>query len=186
LTQEAFDRFLACLDSDRDAAGAKYLEIRHNLTRFFEWRGCPFPEDHADEAITRAARRIGAGEQVREAAGYVVGIARMLLLEIQRDREKQRRIAAEIRPSETPSDTSATLERRAHCLTRCLDKLSPGDRDLILSYYQGDKSAKIRNRKQLTERLQLAVNTVRMRALRIRQLLQGCMRSCLEAARTEL
>ena len=39
---------LACLADDRETAGEKYLEIRRNLIRFFEWRGCPFPEDHAD------------------------------------------------------------------------------------------------------------------------------------------
>jgi hypothetical protein len=53
LTQEAFDKLLLSFGNDRDSGGQKYLEIRSNLTRFFEWRGCPFPEDHADETINR-------------------------------------------------------------------------------------------------------------------------------------
>jgi DNA-directed RNA polymerase specialized sigma24 family protein len=186
LTQEAFDRFLACLDSDRDAAGAKYLDIRHNLVRFFEWRGCPFPEDHADEAMTRAARRIGEGEQVREAASYVVGVARLLLLEIYKAQAKRQYVLSHVDPPRVSADATDRLEQRANCLRRCLDKLSPEHRDLILTYYQGDKSVKIRNRKQLTERLQLGVSTLRMRALRIRQLLQGCVKACVETSRGEL
>jgi DNA-directed RNA polymerase specialized sigma24 family protein len=186
LTQEAFDRFLACLDSDRDRAGAKYLDIRHNLVRFFVWRGCPFPEDHADEAITRAARRIGEGEQVREPASYVVGVARLLLLEIYKSQAKQQHVLLHADPPSASPDACDRLEQRAGCLRRCLAKLSPEHRDLILTYYHGDKGVKIRNRKQLTERLQISLNTLRMRALRIRQLLQGCLKTCLETSGREV
>src|SRR5215510_4016694 len=82
LTQEAFDELLAALAPDQESAGEKYLEVRGNLIRFFEWRGCPFPEDHADETINRVAKRVSEGEQIRNPAGYFLGAARMLLLEI--------------------------------------------------------------------------------------------------------
>src|SRR6266498_451331 len=64
LTQEAFDKLLLSLDSDRNSAGAIYSETRGKLTRFFEWRGCPFPEDHADETINRVAKRLVEGEEI--------------------------------------------------------------------------------------------------------------------------
>ena len=64
LTQDAFDRLLIALGGDRDRGGEKYLEIRTNLTRFFEWRGCSFPEDHADETFNRIAKKIDEGEQI--------------------------------------------------------------------------------------------------------------------------
>ena len=67
LTQEAFDKLLLALGGDGDGpdrGGQKYLEIRGNLIRFFEWRGCPFPEDHADETINRMARRVAEGEEL--------------------------------------------------------------------------------------------------------------------------
>ena len=57
LTQDAFDRLLVALGGDRDSGSEKYLELRTNLTRFFEWRGCSFPEDHADETFNRIARK---------------------------------------------------------------------------------------------------------------------------------
>src|SRR5258705_1304439 len=58
LKPEAFDRLLDSLGEDRESAGKRYLEIRSNLVRFFEWRGSPVPEDHADETINRVAKRI--------------------------------------------------------------------------------------------------------------------------------
>ena len=178
LTREALDGFLNSLGADRDRAGTQYLAIHKNLVRFFEWRGCPFPEDHADEAITRVAKRIAGGEEIRDPASYVIGVARFLLLEIYKEQEKERRIAAaqpEVQPDSGESDQ---VEQRAECLRRCLDQLSPANRELILQYYEGERSQKINNRKQLTERLQLSVNTLRMRALRIRGSLQECMESC--------
>src|SRR5690242_21066960 len=36
-------RSLDSLGPDRDAAGGRYLEIRRNLVRLFEWRGCSTP-----------------------------------------------------------------------------------------------------------------------------------------------
>src|SRR4029434_1975050 len=66
LTPEAFDSLLAAFDPNRESAAQKYLEIRGNLVRFFEWRGCPFPEDHADETFNRVARKIADGEQIQK------------------------------------------------------------------------------------------------------------------------
>src|SRR5688572_17898260 len=81
LTQEAFESLLSALGEERDSAAAKYLELHHNLVQFFEWRGCSFPADHADETLNRVAKRIAAGEEVRNPASYSIGVARLLLLE---------------------------------------------------------------------------------------------------------
>jgi len=61
LTLETFDGLLALLGPDRDRAVEVYLEIRRNLVRLFEWRGCSTPDEYADEAINRCARKIAAG-----------------------------------------------------------------------------------------------------------------------------
>src|SRR5215472_18339855 len=95
LTQEAFDKLLSALGDDRESAGEKYIEIRGNLTRFFEWRGCPFPEDHADETINRVAKRIAEGEEIRNPSSYCVGVARMLLLEIAKGRAREQQALGE-------------------------------------------------------------------------------------------
>jgi hypothetical protein len=58
LTQQALDGLLAAMGPDRDAAANRYLEIHTNLVRLFEWRGCAAPDEYADEAISRCARKI--------------------------------------------------------------------------------------------------------------------------------
>src|SRR5437879_4928244 len=71
-------------------------------------------------------------------------------------------------------------EREYECLDSCLERLSPGQRELVLQYYQKDKRAKIEGRQRLAEQLGIAVNALRIRAHRIRSLLQQCLNECLE------
>ena len=177
LTQEAFDQLLGSFAPDRDTAAKKYLEVRDNLIRLFVWRGCPFPEDHADETFNRVARKISEGEEIRNAPAYVIGVARLLVLEIIKAHSRQREALDELQKSDVSEDTQS--ERRIECLQYCLRGLSPDNRELILQYYQGDKRAKIENRRQLSDRLGLAINSLRMRALRLREQLQTCVEECL-------
>ena len=180
LTQEAFDGILRCLADDRERAGEKYLEIRGNLIRFFEWRGCPFPEDHADETVNRVARRVSEGEQIRNPMAYFVGVARLLVLEILKARVKEDQALRELTTSNVEYVDTSSAEARIECLRKCLARLSSDDRELILQYYQGDKGEKIKNRRQLTERLGISVNTLRMRTLRLREKLQSWMEECVD------
>ena len=180
LTQEAFDGLLASLGEDRESAGERYLEIRSNLIRFFQWRGSQFPEDHADETINRIAKKISEKEEIRNPASYYLGVARMLLLEINRERVKQQQALSELTCSLITSDQPDESEARIDCLRACLQRLSSENRELILQYYNGEKSAKIDSRKKLSQRLGIPVNTLRMRALRIRENLQRCVENCQE------
>ena len=174
LTQTAFDSLLACLDSDRDIAADRYLRMRRNLVRLFEWRGCSTPEEYADETINRCARKIQEGEEIRDLASYSIGVARMLLREMCRDRFLQARSLDETPELCARPEMQSDLEPRVELLRLSLKELSHDDRFLILNYYKGDKSDKIKNRKMLSERLGGGASTLRMRALRIRERLQLC------------
>ena len=178
LNQEAFDKLLVAFEVDRDTAGRKYLEIRNNLTRFFEWRGCSFPEDHADETINRMAKRVFEGEAILNHSGYAMGVARLLLLEINKGRQREQSALAEIGAAPDVYVPEVDDESRLTCLRSCLQTLSPDNRELILQYYQGEKGEKIENRKKLLDRLGIPVNTLRMRALRLRERLQACVEEC--------
>lgn len=182
LTQDAFNRLLIALGGDRNSGGEKYLEIRTNLTRFFEWRGCPFPEDHADETFNRIAKKIDEGEEILNPAGYAMGVARLLLLEILKSRQREQSALNEIGAASEAYVAADDGEDRLECLRTCLQTLSSDNRELILQYYQGEKSEKIRNRKKLLDRLGVPVNTLRMRTLRLRERLQGCVEECLSRA----
>jgi DNA-directed RNA polymerase specialized sigma24 family protein len=183
LTQEAFDSLLLSLGDDRDSGGKKYLEIRSNLTRFFEWRGCPFPEDHADETFNRLAKRVAEGELIENPGGYAMGVARLLVLEIMKGRQREQ-LALNEMTTTSPEvyDDSNDGEERIGCLRRCLQGLSTENRQLITDYYEGDKGDKIQNRKKLVKKLGIPVNTLRMRALRLRDRLQVCVEDCLTSS----
>jgi DNA-directed RNA polymerase specialized sigma24 family protein len=180
LTQESFDELLLAMGGgNRESGSEKYLEIRTNLMRFFEWRGCSFPEDHADETINRMARKVGDGEEILNPPAYAMGVARLLLLEIIKGRQKEQSALTELGQAGEAYVESDSGEDRLECLRECLQTLSPDNRELILQYYHGEKSEKIENRKKLIDRLKIPVNTLRMRALRLRERLQGCVEQCL-------
>jgi DNA-directed RNA polymerase specialized sigma24 family protein len=186
LTQDAFDTLLASLGPDRDAAAHRYLEIRRNLVRLFEWRGCSTPDEYADETITRCAKKVGEGEQIRDIPTYCIGVARMVLREMNRERARQPRPLEEApEPRAAPAESESGQEGRVDCLRRCLGQLSPETRDLILHYYQGDSGDKVRNRKRLTDLLGIPPGTLRMRALRIRERLQLCAETCMQRSKEE-
>jgi hypothetical protein len=50
---------------------------------------------------------------------------------------------------------------------------------MVLQYYQENKQAKIDHRKQLAAGLGVGLNTLRIRAYRIRARLEQCMDECL-------
>ncbi len=181
LTKEGFDRFLSCLNPERESAGRQYELIRSKLISYFDWRDCPFPEEHADEAINRVIRKLDAGEEFQDIATYLLGIARMMLLEIARTRERQRAALDQPSMSRSEGDEFNEGDPRVHCLEQCLAALPPRSRELITGYYQDDGPAKIKRRRELAERLGVGLNALRIRACRLRLKLEGCMGRCLES-----
>jgi DNA-directed RNA polymerase specialized sigma24 family protein len=186
LTKEAFDKLLDSLAEDRESAGERYLEIRSNLIRFFQWRGCHSPEDHADETINRIAKRVSECEEIRTPSSYYLGVARMVLLEVNKARIKEQQFFGEISSSLIASVPPEESEERINCLRDCLQRLSAENRELIIQYYSGEKRDKIEIRRQLSRRLGIPVNTLRMRALRIREQLQRYVESHQEHNATKI
>jgi DNA-directed RNA polymerase specialized sigma24 family protein len=106
----------------------------------------------------------------------------MLLLEINKGRQREQAALAEIGAAPDVYLPANDDESRLDCLRNCLQTLSPDNRELILQYYQGEKGEKIENRKKLIDRLGIPVNTLRMRALRLREKLQSCVEECVGRA----
>ena len=138
------------------------------------------PDDYADETINRCARKIEQGEEVRDVRTYSIGVARMLLREMGRDRSLQARSLDETREPSAWPEVRSDVEDRAEALRLSLEELSQDDRFLILNYYQGDKSDKIKARKMLSEMFGIEGSALRMRAMRIREKLQGCTENHLQ------
>jgi DNA-directed RNA polymerase specialized sigma24 family protein len=177
LTPEAFAALLSSLDPDPESAGEKYERIRGGLVRFFEWRGAPWPEEHADDTLNRVARKLAEGHHVDDPFTYVYGVARLVLIESFKRRDRERAALAEAPATSEPDPGESG--RRFDCLDRCLEEL-PGDgKELLTEYYQGEKSARIDARARLADRLGIAPNALRLRASRLRQRLEACVDACM-------
>lgn len=176
LTQESFESLLTWLDPNREVAGQKYEEIRTRLIKIFACRGCYEPEDLADETINRVTNKLEEIEAtfIGARARYFYGVANKVHLEYLRRKPAP--------PLPAATGTSDEAERQYRCLDRCVGRLPPENRNLVLQYYQEEKQAKIEHRKQLADGLGIALNALRIRAHRIRLSLQDCVNECLRAA----
>src|SRR5262249_39889790 len=142
LTAETFEALLRALAPDRMSAAIRYETLRRKLIRFFEWERSLAAEDRADEVLTRFARRVAGGEVVASPDSYCYAIARLVLREEQAARVRQ---AAAIDTMRGQPQTSAAAEAMTRCFGECLGRLSPAQRELLLAYYEGEKSQRIEN-----------------------------------------
>src|SRR5262245_4900538 len=116
-TQEAFERLLSWLDSDRDEAGRKYESIRQRLIRIFTCRGCGEAEDLADQTINRVTRKVEEIESsyLGNPALYFYGVAQKVHLEYLRLQHK--------RLPDPPALSDDDDEAEYECLDRCMQRL---------------------------------------------------------------
>ena len=176
LEQHDFDRLLRWLDPDRERAGVLYEKIRWRLIAILAARGCAAAEELADETIDRVSRRVADIQEtyVGDPALYFLGVMNNVHHEFLK------------RPA-TPRLVSTAQEPGANeqvhsCLDRCLDRLAPHARDLIERYYAENKRAKINLRRRIADQLGVSASNLRLRALRIRSKLQGCINQCMDAS----
>ena len=182
LSERAFNRFLACLDDDRERAGVRYEALRVGLVRLFDWRGAFDPTTCADETLNRVIAKIGAGETIRDIPTYCHGVARLVLLETLRAQQKQSVSLDQLPPQKVaaqPVELDEYDEPHHRCLQHCLQKLPAANRNLILRYYQDERRAKINQRVALAAELGIPLNALRNRAQRIRAKLEECVNDCL-------
>jgi DNA-directed RNA polymerase specialized sigma24 family protein len=180
LTQAAFDQLLAWLDPDRERAGIKYEEVRRRLLKFFECRGCAFPDEYTDETINRVARKVSEGEQIltSDHSRYFYGVARFVVLEYWKAPESKQVELDDMLPLAPANPDGPNQQLR--CLEQCQDRLSAENRELIMQYYVGEKRVKIDNRNRLAGQRGLSLNALRIQACRIKAGLEKCIDYCLK------
>jgi hypothetical protein len=183
-TPQAFERLLAWLDEGSDSDGQAYLQMRRRLVLYFQRKRCLTPDDLADETLTRVARRLEEVGSITDATPprYCYIVAKFVLLEHLRDPEVRRLRDVGVReqarePAAAPGEP-AHDERSLECLDRCLSALEPGDRTLILEYYRDEQRDRIERRRHLAASLRLTANALAIRACRLRDKLERCVRAC--------
>jgi RNA polymerase sigma factor (sigma-70 family) len=183
LTPESFDMLLAWLDTDRDRAGQKYEHIRQTLIKIFIWRGCHEAEDLSDITINRVVQKLPqlAHIYVGDPALYFFGVAKKVALECRKDAAKHVSLPNLSQSDDNLSrnEVAVDRERRHECMDECLKKLSDDNRNLITSYYQRERQAKVDSRKVLSQQLGITVLNLRVRTHRVRNLLYKGILKCL-------
>jgi DNA-directed RNA polymerase specialized sigma24 family protein len=179
LDRSGFDRLLQELSPDRERAAAEYERLRLRLTKLFQWRGCAEPEVFADRTLDRLTRRLEEGAQIGPIYSYCCGIARMLLLESHRERERQTEMLSHLGNLQTTTGSAAEAVP-LDALLKCLERLTEQSRRMVLDYYQGEKQATIDGRKSLADALGIPINALRLRVNRIRIQLEDCVKKASE------
>jgi DNA-directed RNA polymerase specialized sigma24 family protein len=184
LNPGAFERLLNWLDEGASSNGERYLEMRRRLAGYFERKNSSMPDELADETLNRVARRLEEEGTIKIdiPAKYCYIVARLIFLEHLRTHAREQGMRAEIRekpPAEEKNQTSREIEERMlNCLEQCAGKLDSANKKLIFSYYVGQERVKIDNRRALAKALGITINALSIRACRIREKLELCVRQC--------
>jgi DNA-directed RNA polymerase specialized sigma24 family protein len=141
--------------------------------------------------LNRVARRLEE-EGVIESdapAHYCYIVARFVFMEHLRETQRDGVLATELRQESHADDLAAfgaeeerkMKEQRLNCLEQCLSKLESLSREIITRYYVGKARVKIEHRRELAEELGITINALSIRACRIRDKLEACVRQCVGA-----
>src|SRR5438874_2289501 len=155
--RESFDMLLAWLDPDREKAWMKYETIRKAVIQIFTWRGCRNADELADETDDRVIKKLP--ELIKKGysgdkALYFYRVAYNIIHEhFRREARHADLPVSNLADKLNPDDEESKLVRS--CLERCLQQLSEENQELFLSYHQYDKRTKIKDRKELAERMGL-------------------------------
>lgn len=182
LTTDTFTRLLQRLDPDRDRAGEKYEDLRRTLIRFFEWRGAPYPEDHADEVSNRIGRKLDEGVEIRNVSAYSYEVARLVFLEAIKATDSKRLSLESIQVDPVAANVTEDVEdkeMRLRCLENCLRTLPAESASLVLEYYTYEKRGQVEYRRALADRYGLRRDALANRVQRLRDKLQHCVSVCL-------
>ena len=163
--------------------------MRNRLVRYFDRKQCLSSDELADETLTRVARRLDEEGSITEAspAHYCYIVAKFVFLEHLRQvrNEGESEDDADFNSVETSTKPQLAIldqpdagQKRLECLETCLEALTPTDRQLILEYYQGEQQEKIKHRRELAEKNGLTTNALSIRACRIREKLEKCVKTC--------
>ena len=179
LTKERFDRLLEWLDADREAAALKYERIRLRMIRIFTSRGCCDAETLVDESVDRVAGKIDwlVPNYVGDPILYFYGVGQNVYKEFVRKKARP-----DLSPPAWEPPDFDEREQQFDCLDECMRQLPEDNSNLVMKYYEGEKQAKISNRKQLAAEFGITLDALRIRAHRIRRELRKCVFHCLQEA----
>lgn len=191
LTASAFENFLHHLDAQRETAARKYLLLHEKLVLWLERRQCGNAPELASLTLETVAARMleDVPWQPDDLLAYCQGVATNHLLHHNRELVLRQASFDEVplhfeaqQAHEAQRDVmeKEAQEKRAICLRRCWQRLTPDEQNLLEQYYHEDWETQVRQRRQLAAHLRLTEITLRSRAHRLRATLRDCMQRCQE------
>lgn len=184
ITSESFARLLEWLDDGAGSDGQKYLEIRRLLVNYFDRKNCRSPEELADETLNRVARRLEEEGKIESEtpAKFCYITARFVFLESLRRKENKSVSIDEIKADKIilkdETNEKELNEKMLACLEKCVGELDGTNREMIVKYYYGAERVKIENRRSLADKLGVSSNALTIRACRVRDKLEVCVKKC--------
>jgi hypothetical protein len=182
LSPENFERLMNWLHPNRDEAGREYQRIRALLLRSSQFKGRSDANRLADATMDRGAEILTTEKienWVGDKAKYFNRVGYYILLE-ERDRGLEMQMPDDFEVANPKKEEDS--EPKSRCLEKCLQDLPTSDGRLIVRYYQGEKSIKIRERQKLARDLEMDLPSLRVKALRVRRELKKCITKCLQEA----
>jgi DNA-directed RNA polymerase specialized sigma24 family protein len=169
-------KLLAQLDADPVEASRKFEALRARLIDLARWRGARVPQDIADEALERAAKRL-EGAEIPVLTAFLAGVVRNVVREDTRG--AARHVALDgthvVVPAHAEHDPEAD-----RCVARCLDEQPAEQRELLLRYLGRERGQRmIDQRAALAGELGLTGGALRMKVYRVRLAVELCVRACL-------
>ena len=94
INREAFEQLLERIDPDPKIAAERFGSLHAKLVLFFTYNGCSHAESWADETLDRIAKRIAEGQPIPDVNAFAHGVAKLVLLEAQRQQLRERELHA--------------------------------------------------------------------------------------------
>ena len=141
---------------------------------FFRCDTASFADELADETINRVILKISA-EKIENKIAYCYGVAK----NVYRESLRKERIHLDIDEVQIAAKAPEQPSFSSECLDKCLEKLSPDSRNLLLDYFSEAKHKKIELHQRIAESLRMTQTALRMRVMRSKQKLKICVQECM-------
>lgn len=171
---ETFNSFLDWLDSNRDSAAKKYEELRAYLIAYLDRRRCGESEKLADDTLSIFMRCLPRlRDKIRDPRPYLTVVARNLYIDYITTRHLP--LPENLTDLPASGDEADEEEQVFECLEECLQQLSAEERELFSEYFKREGQAKIDFRRELSERLGITPNALRLKIFKIKARLRECI-----------
>jgi hypothetical protein len=176
VARRRFDALLQRLNADEAKGGFGYEALRRRLILYLRRHEPVEAEALTDEALDRLARRLEEGAAITDSALFAFGIAKLIVLEARARNTRRDAALRDPQFAAATEDEDVVDPVLVTALQECLRHIGRRGADLLFAYYRDDDARRIRTRRSLAMALGISLNTLRNRALRLREALEACVR----------